>query len=84
MKAIDDVIEVIERNAGSDSAQLMATALASACSSAYKFSIITAAISLDASNKELIKKLMHITEQDDFDNADQDKALKWLKERDLI
>lgn len=84
MKAIDDVIEVIDRNLGSKSAQVMAEALASACSPAYKFSIIEASAALDSTNKELIKKLMHLTEQDDFDNSDQDKALRWLKSQELI
>lgn len=43
----------------------MAEALASACSPTYKFSIIEASAILDSTNKELIKKLIHLTEQDD-------------------
>jgi hypothetical protein len=84
MKIIDEIIHVIERNGDCTSSRLLAGALASACSPAYKVSFIELSVSLDEGNKKLITELLRISQHDDFDNADQDKALKWLKESGLI
>jgi hypothetical protein len=84
MKLIQKIIAQIEEHRFSGSSALLASALASACNSQYKISLLDASVKLDADNKQLLAELMCIAQQPDFSNAAQDKALYWLRQNKFI
>ncbi|PKH88913.1 hypothetical protein [Colwellia sp. Bg11-28] len=84
MKLINEVLNKIEELGQSKSADLLANGLASACNSNYKISLLDIAVSLDTSNKKLVKRLSEITQEEDYSNASQDHALTWLRQRKYI
>ncbi|VUD48598.1 hypothetical protein TDB9533_01265 [Thalassocella blandensis] len=84
MKIIKKIINQIEEHRYNSSSQYLANALASACSSAYKVSLLDASVKLDSDNKKLITELANIAQQPDFSNRDQDHALRWLRENGFI
>lgn len=71
MKIIDDVITRIEELDGSGASQVLADALASACHSKYKVSMLDVSVKLDKRGKQYVLGLMQISSQHDFSNADQ-------------
>ncbi|WP_026960363.1 hypothetical protein [Aliagarivorans taiwanensis] len=84
MVIIDTVISILKEHRHSGSSQLLADALASACSSKYKIAMLDASTRLDGPSKKLVIELMNIAQQPDFSNADQDNALKWLRDNQFI
>ncbi|WP_296053370.1 hypothetical protein [uncultured Alteromonas sp.] len=84
MKIIEQVKARIEEHRYSGSSEFLAMALASACNSQYKVSLIDASVKLDAEAKEMIWQLTNIAQQLDFSNADQSRALHWLRDNDFI
>lgn len=77
MKIIDEVLSTISMHRFSDSSQLMAQALLSACSSRYHApSCLLASVSLDSKNNARLQRLMRITHEIDFNNTDQDDAIE--------
>lgn len=84
MKIIDKIIAQISEHRFSGSSECLAVALASACNSGYKVSLLDASVKLDTESKQLLIELMNIAQQPDFSNADQDRALRWLREKKYI
>lgn len=84
MKIIDEVIAQIDKHKFSGSSQFLAEALASACNSRHKVSMLDASVKLDSHSKELLIGLMQIAQQPDYSNADQGEALTWLRENEYI
>jgi len=84
MEIIDKIIKQISALRYSGSSAFLADALASACNSKYKVSMLDASVKLDKDSKALLIELMHIAQQPDFSNADQDKALDWLRDNKFI
>ncbi len=84
MKIIDTIIAQIEKHRFSGSSEFLAMALASACNSSYKISMLDASVKLDSHSKQLLLELMHIAQQPDFSNEDQDRALIWLRDNAFI
>lgn len=76
MKLIDTVIERIDYLGDTRAAQILAQALYSACrhDDFPAPSILTASCTLDAQNRELLARLIGITSEPDYSNADQDRA----------
>ncbi len=80
MKIIDQTIEKIMFLKDGDSAFTLAQCLLSACSSKFKApSFLDISANLDTNNKELIKRLLDITNEPDYSNADQELAISWLQ-----
>lgn len=84
MKIIDKIIEQINEHRFSGSSEYLAIALASACNSSYSVSLLDASVKLDTESKELFIELINIAQQPDFSNADQDRALHWLRDNEFI
>lgn len=84
MKIIDTVIAQIAEHPNTGSSGVLADALASACNSHHKVSLIDASVRLDANSRRLFINLAQITQQPDFSNADQNAALAWLRENKFI
>lgn len=84
MEIITTVIEQIHEHPGSRSSQILAAALASACNSSYGVSLLDVSVALDRQNKALVQRLSNISYEDDFSNASQDKALRWLRDHKFI
>ncbi len=84
MQIIEKIKSQIAEHRYSGSSEFLAMALASACNSSYKVSMLDASVKLDSHSKQLLLELMHIAQQPDFSNLDQDMALKWLKENNFI
>ncbi|NRB41829.1 MAG: hypothetical protein HRU20_25710 [Pseudomonadales bacterium] len=84
MKLIDKVMAKITDLDHSGGAYQLATAMASACSSHYKFAALDCSVRLDEENKQLVVDLLSITSEPDFSNADQDQCLRDLRETQLI
>ena len=83
MKLIDDVIEKINYLGDTKAGVLLAQALYSACchDDFPAPSLLTLSSALDASNKELVCELIHITSQPDYSNADQARARQFVEQR---
>ena len=84
MKVIDDVIAQLSENPHCGSSCFLGEALASACNSNYKVSMLDASVKLDMDSKRLLLGLMQIAQQPDYSNSDQSKALTWLRENEYI
>lgn len=84
MKIIDEILLRIESHPNSGSSQFLAIALASACNSQYKISLLDASTKLDNDSKYLVAELANIAQQSDFSNSDQDRALSWLSSNKFI
>lgn len=84
MLIIDRIIAQIGEHRFSGSSEFLAKALASACNSRYKVSMLDASVKLDAQSKQMLIELMNIAQQPDFSNADQDMALDWLRNNTFI
>ena len=84
MGLIEEVKARIRELGGCSAATTMAEALASACSLDYAVSFFAISVRLDKRNNELVSRLMHISREDDFSNADQDLALAWLRNNNYI
>jgi hypothetical protein len=78
MKIIDDVIARIEELDRSSSGVFLANALASACNSHYKVSLLDASVKLDQASMRVFKNLIMMVHEPDFSNADQSDALDYL------
>ena len=84
MQLIDEVLAQIEEHRFSSFAEFLAQALASACSKHYSISLLDAAVKLDRNNKQILFRMMSITSEPDFSNADQAAAIRRLRELELI
>ena len=84
MKIIEQVKARIEEHRFSGSSEFLAMALASACNSKYKVSLIDASVKLDDVAKDMFWQLTNIAQQGDFSNADQSRALHWLRDNKFI
>jgi hypothetical protein len=84
MKIIDKIIAQVSEHRFSGSSEYLAIALASACNARYKVSLLDASVKLDTDSKQLLIELMNIAQQPDFSNADQDGALRWLRDNKFI
>lgn len=84
MEIIDEVIDKIIAIGDTGGGRLLAMALASACNSHYKVSLLDISVKLDADNKRLVMELANISQHGDYSNAAQTQALAWLKENKLI
>jgi hypothetical protein len=84
MQIIDDVLKQIEENRFSGSSALLAQALASACSKHYNVSLLDASTKLDRTSMKMFYRLASITKEPDFSNADQEAAIRKLKELEFI
>lgn len=84
MEIIDNILAVIEEHPHSRSSGILADALASACNGRYGVSMLDISVNLDQKNKDLVLKLSKIAQQPDYSNADQDAALRWLRDNDFL
>jgi hypothetical protein len=84
MKAINEIKAVLEEHKYCSSSDLLARALASACSPAYSVNLLELCKVLDGSNKDLVSQLININYHWLPDLKAQDEALKWLKNEKLI
>tara|TARA_B100002003_G_scaffold38907_1_gene34448 strand:+ start:10165 stop:10422 length:258 start_codon:yes stop_codon:yes gene_type:complete len=84
MKIIERVKARIEEHRFNGSSAFLAMALASACNSQYKISLIDASVKLDGEAKDMLWQLANIAQQPDFSNRDQSLALTWLRDNEFI
>lgn len=84
MQIIEAVKSRIEEHKYSSSSLLLAQALASACKSSYKVSLLDASVKLDSKAREMFWQLVTIAHQPDYSNRAQDNALKWLRDMGFI
>ena len=84
MQVIEAIKARIEEHKYSSSSVFLAQALASACKSSFKVSMLDASVKLDKQGLELLWGLATISRQPDFSNSAQSKALLWLREMDFI
>lgn len=84
MLLIDEILSNISQNPSSKAAHILGMALASSCSSDYFVSLLDVADSLDANQKQWVKRLVSITHEPDFDNDDQHNALCALSAMHII
>ena len=81
MKLINDVMAYVRENPHSKTGKLMAEALWSACTMVSGPSLLAASVHLDYRNSRLFARLARITEEPDFNNVAQDRAMDELRER---
>jgi len=84
VEIIETIIERISEHPHSRASEILASALASACSSKYGVSLLDVSVALDQSNQDLVLRLVRISYEDDFSNASQDRALRWLSDEGYI
>jgi hypothetical protein len=84
MELIDQVLKRIGYLGDSSGAAVLADALASACTTNRKVSLLKASISLDEDNMALFIRLCMISREPDYSNAAQDRALGWLRDNDWL
>ena len=84
MEIIDTVLAQITEHQGTGSSVFLAQALASACSRHYSISLLDASVKLDRNSMDLFCRLAAISKEPDFSNAEQDKALRRLRELEYI
>ena len=84
MQIIDTVLAQITEHQGAGSSAFLAQALASACSRHYSVSLLDASVKLDRNSMDLFCRLAAISKEPDFSNAEQDKALRHLRDMGLI
>ena len=59
-------------------------AAASACSQLYGVSALRISAGLDYQNKQLVQRLMNITDEPDFSNDAQYEMLNWLEDNGYL
>lgn len=84
MEVLNQALSIIEQHPGSKSSYVLAAAVASACSAEHKVSLLDVAVAVDSNGQALVSRLMAITQEHDYSNADQDKALYKLRALNLI
>jgi hypothetical protein len=84
MKAINEIKAVLEEHKYCTSSDLLAQALASACSRSYDVNLFELIKVLDGSNKHLLNQLINVNYYLLDDLKAQEQALKWLKEEKRI
>ncbi len=84
MKLFDQIIAQLTEHPGSRSSEILAEALAAACSERYGVSLLSISARLDQKNKELIARLANVTAEPDYSNVAQTAALNWLKEQPYL
>jgi hypothetical protein len=84
MKVIEEIKAVLEEHKYCTSSDLLALALASACSRSYAVNLFELIKVLDGSNKHLLNQLININYYLLPDLKAQGEALKWLKNEKLI
>lgn len=84
MKEINEIKAVLKEHKYCSSSQLLAQALASACSRDYDVNLFELIKVLDGSNKHLLKELIDITYYWPPDLKPYEQALKWLKSEKFI
>ena len=84
MQIIDTVLAQITEHQGAGSSAFLAQALASACSRHYSVSLLDASVKLDRNSMDLFCRLAAISKEPDFSNAEQEKALRRLRELEYI
>jgi hypothetical protein len=84
MEVINEIKAVIAEHKYCSSSELLAQALASACSRSYEVNLFDLIKVLDGSNKHLLNQLININYYWLPDLKPQEEALKWLKKEKLI
>ena len=80
MELINDVMAYVRENPYSKSGELMGRALWSACTMVSGPSLLAASVHLDYRNARLFERLARITEEPDFNNTAQSRAMDELRE----
>lgn len=84
MKIINEILAIISEHPRTGSSRVLAAALASACNSHYVVSLLDVSVRLDESGRRLVERLARITQEPDYSNAAQDKALERLRVLGLV
>ena len=84
MKIINEILAIISEHPRTGSSRVLAAALASACNTHYAVSLLDVSARLDESGRRLVERLARITQEPDYSNAAQDKALQRLRALGLI
>jgi hypothetical protein len=84
MQVLDSIKEYVDEHWPCHSAVVLAIAAASACSSYYGVSLLKISYRLDKRNKLLVLQLMQITHLPDFNNAAQDRMLRFLEQKGCL
>ena len=78
MNLFNELKNIIAQGGYAKHAGTLAHAAAAACSQQYGVSLLRICVGLDYSNKEMVLRLLNITNEPDFSNAAQDEMLRWL------
>jgi hypothetical protein len=78
MKILNEILAIISEHPRTGSSRVLAAALASACNTQYTVSLLDVSVRLDESGRRLVERLARITQEPDYSNYAQDKALERL------
>ncbi|MFQ2339206.1 hypothetical protein [Aeromonas dhakensis] len=79
MKILNEIFAMIESHPQTGSSGVLAAAMASACNAHYAVSLLDVSVKLDDNGRRLVDRLARITQESDYSNAAQDKALHRLR-----
>lgn len=79
MKILNEIFAMIESHPQTGSSGVLAAAMASACNAHYAVSLLDVSVKLDDNGRRLVDRLARITQESDYSNAAQDKALHQLR-----
>ena len=84
MKILNEILAIISEHPRTGSSRVLAAALASACNTHYAVSLLDVSARLDENSMRLVARLARITQEPDYSNDAQDRALQRLRALGLI